>query len=121
MLPNIEKINILYIVGGMILIAIAQIIFGSIAKKQIIASPNQKGKTLAKVCVIMGIFGAVYLSFSLFGLYMIHNEDMRNTYICPQATECTDNEDGTKTCMFAGEEIICKKIEEETNEEEVSQ
>ena len=118
--PNYENLNLLYIVSAMVIIAIAQIIFGSIAKKQIIKNPSEKGKVMAKVSVIFGILGAVYFSFSLLGLYMLYDDDMRNTYICPQVTECEDNNDGTKKCMFAGEEIICR-ITEEENKEEVSE
>lgn len=103
-----------YVIVGMVVLAIIQTIIAGIAKKQIRANENEKGMGMAKTCFVLGILAAVFFSISLFGLYIINNDEMRNNYICPQATNCVDNGDGTSTCKFSGDDIICNnKTEQE--------
>ena len=103
-----------YVIVGMVVLAIIQTIVAGVAKKQIRANENEKGMGMAKTCFVLGILAAVFFSISLFGLYIINNDEMRNNYICPQATNCVDNGDGTSTCKFSGDDIICNnKTEQE--------
>ncbi len=103
-----------YVIVGMVVLAIIQTIIAGVAKKQIRANENEKGMGMAKTCFVLGILAAVFFSISLFGLYIINNDEMRNNYICPQATNCVDNGDGTSTCKFSGDDIICNnKTEQE--------
>lgn len=103
-----------YIIIGMIVIAIIQTIVAGVAKKQIRANENEKGMGMAKTCFVLGILAAVFFSISLLGLYMINNDEIRNSAFCPQATDCVDNGDGTSTCKFSSFDIICNnKTEQE--------
>lgn len=114
--PEINGVPTTYIIVGMLVISIVQIVLSSIAKKQIAKDESQKGMGMAKTALVLGIFAAVFLSISLFGLYILNNDTMRNDYICPQATECVDNGDGTSTCKFSGDTIICNNKTEDKEE-----
>lgn len=116
--PETEKVPTNYIIVGMLVLAIIQIVVSSMAKKEISKDETQKGMGMAKTAFVFGLFAAVFLSVSLLGLYMLNNDEMRNTYICPQATDCVDNEDGTSTCKFSNEEIICNNKTEESTDQE---
>ena len=115
-MPEIDGVPTTYIIVGMLVLAIVQIVVASVAKKQIAKDNTQKGMGLAKTGLTLGILAAVFLSISLLGLYILNNDEMRNTYICPQATDCVDNGDGTSTCKFSGNDIICNNKTEETVE-----
>lgn len=109
--PN-DLVEPTYVIIGMVVLAIVQTIVAGIAKKQIRANGNEKGMGMAKTCFVLGILSAVFFSISLFGLYILANDEMRNNFICPQATNCVDNGDGTSTCKFSGNDIICNnKVE----------
>lgn len=111
-----DFINPMYVIIGMVVIAIVQAVVARVAKKQIANNDKEKGMGMAKTCLILGILGAVFFSISLMGLYILDNDEMRNAYICPQATNCVDNNDGTSTCKYSTYDIICNNKTEENNE-----
>lgn len=116
--PETDKVPATYIIVGMLVLAIVQIVLSSKAKKEIANNENQSGMGLAKTALVLGILSAVILSVSLLGLYMLNNDEIRNTYICPQAKDCVDNGDGTSTCVFSNDKIICNNKTEEENTQE---
>lgn len=87
--------------GITILVSIVAIVCGFIGKSQI-KKTKEKGKGLALTAIILGFIACILAAYTMFILSAIKDVNFNDTTICPKASDCVDNGDGTSTCSFQG-------------------
>jgi len=80
-------------------IALASMVFGIIALKQIKKS-KEKGKGISIACIIVGVILILLEGLSLIGFMAMENASFNDTLYCSEVKDCVKNEDGTSTCNY---------------------
>ena len=113
-LAILERVALLLLPGSLVFEGSVAVLFWSIVSVVLVVSGNKKlkenqerGKKLVTATMIINILAAFLATFSIAGAIILTTPKYTDETICPELTECVENEDETSTCDFMGVEVFC--------------